>query len=336
MTLLQDKVFVFAGRPKPSDSELEILGLISDQENLGQISFAETVKNGENYDSYKITANGQNFLIKLSLDDKNRFGTERLILQSVSKFAPQVIAQNGLDFGNTIHYLITSWEDATPIQEIGRNFLIEKQKILLDSLAEIHATNIPVTTFQEYLADLFQQTSFENQEEFRTLVEKNSPNYQLLVEELNAAKEEIRQNFKEFYAAKTLIHGNLSETSILVGREGFKFINWENSFCAHPLFELAAAEMNLALGADTEFAIVQQMGESWDKYLQIRDFWASVSLLKGVFQFIKEIYLYEGKRYHPMLELVEKFNQNAKHYEKIPAFKRNREEILALFNQVTF
>ncbi len=335
-TLLQDKVFVFAGRPKPSDSELEILQLIADQENLGPISLAETIKNGENYDSYKLTIGGQNFLAKLSLDEKNDFSQESLILDKLPHLTPQKTARGALDFGDSIYYLITEWLDTRSLQEAGRSLIFESQDALLSSLAEVHKINLPLTTFQEYLENLFKQTSFENQEQFELLVKTNSPNYLLLKEELLSAKEEIQRNFKEIYAAKTLIHGNLSENTILVGREGFKFINWENSFCAHPLFELAAAEMNLNLGPHLEYSLVQKMGESWEFYLQIRDFWASVSLLKNVFGFIKEVYLYEGRRQKELLELVEKFYQNTKHYEKIEVFKRNREQILALFNQVAF
>ncbi len=335
-TLLQDKVFVFAGRPKPSDSEFEILQLIADQENLGQISAAETIKNGENYDSYKLTINSQNYLAKLSLDEKNDFSQESLILDKLPHLAPRKTARGALDFGDSIYYLITEWVDAQSLQETGRSLVFESQDALLASLAEVHKIDYPFATFQEYLENLFKETSFENQEQFELLVKTNSPNYLLLKEELLAAKTEIQQNFKEIYAAKTLIHGNLSENSILVGREGFKFINWENSFCAHPLFELAAAEMNLNLGPHLEYSLVQKMGESWELYLQIRDFWASVSLLKNVFSFIKEVYLYEGRRQKELLELVERFYQNVKHYEKIETFKRNREEILVLFNQVAF
>ena len=335
-TLLQDKVFVFAGRPKPSDSELEILQLIAEGENLGQISSAETIKNGENYDSYKLTISGQIFLTKLSLDEKNDFGQESLILKEIPELSPKVISRGALDFGDSIYYLTTEWLDAQSIQETGRSVLFESQDAFFASLAEIHKTNQPFTTFQEYLEKLFKETSFENQERFELLVKTNSPNYLLLKEELLAAKKEIQQNFKQIYASKTLIHGNLSENSILVGREGFKFINWENSFCAHPLFELAAAEMNLNLGPHLEYSLVQKMGESWEFYLQVRDFWASVSLLKNVFGFIKEVYLYEGRRQKELLELVEKFYQNTKHYEKIETFKRNREEILSLFNRVAF
>lgn len=335
-TLLQDKVFVFAGRPKPSDSELEILQLIADQENLGPILAAETIKNGENYDSYKLTIGTQNFLAKLSLDEKNNFGQESLILDKLSHLAPKKVCRGTLDFGDSIYYLITEWLDAQSLQEAGRSLIFESQDALLVSLAEVHKIDYPFTTFQEFLENLFKQTSFENQEQFELLVKTNSPNYLLLKEELLSAKEEIQKNFKEIYAAKTLIHGNLSENTILAGREGFKFINWENSFCAHPLFELAAAEMNFNLGSQLEFSLVQKMGESWELYLQIRDFWARVSLLKNVFGFIKEVYLYEGRRQKELLELVEKFYQNTKHYEKIEIFKKNREEILALFNQVAF
>lgn len=333
-TLLQDKVFVFAGRPKPSDSELEILQLIAEGENLGQISAAETIKNGENYDSYKLTIDGQNFLTKLSLDEKNKFGTERLILNQIPNLSPKVIAHGGLDFGATVHYLITTWEDAQSIQELGRGLILENQEAFFSHVNRVHEINQPFETLQEKLSELFQQTSFENQEEFRALVEKNSENYQLLLEELEAAKTEIRKNFKDYYASNSLIHGNLSENTILVGREGFKFINWENSFCAHPLFELAILEENFGFGADFEFAVVQKAGYSWEQYSEIKSFWASVSLLKNVFSFIKEIYLYNSQRHSKILSLVEKFYRNVKNYEKIPTFKKNREEILKLFNQI--
>ena len=151
-TLLQDKVFVFAGQSKPSDSELEILQLIADQENLGPILTAETIKNGENYDSYKLTINGQNYLTKLSLDEKNSFGYESLILDNLSHLAPKKVCCGALDFGDSIYYLITEWENAQSIQELGHSVIISEKEKLLKTLEQIHNIELPIKSFQEYLS----------------------------------------------------------------------------------------------------------------------------------------------------------------------------------------
>lgn len=335
-TLLQDKVFVFAGRSKPSDSELEILQLIADQENLGPISSVETIKNGENYDSYKLTINGQGFLTKLSLDEKNSFGYESLILDSLSHLAPKKVCYGALDFGDSIYYLITEWENAQSIQELGHSVIISEKEKLLKTLEEIHNIELPIKSFQEYLSELFDQTSFEKHSNFAELVEQNTENYQLLLQELESAKKNIQQNFKDYYASKTIIHGNLSENTILVGGEGFKIINWENSFCAHPLFELAIAETNFDFGESFSFSLLKDSQYSWPQYLEIKAFWTDVFLLKVVFSFIKEIYLYGGKRHKEMLELSESFYRNSKKFEKNETFKKNKSELLKLFNQVAF
>jgi len=335
-TLLQDKVFVFAGRPKPSDSELEILQLIADQENLGPISLAEAIKNGENYDSYKLTIGTQNFLAKLSLDEKNDFGQESLILDMFPHLAPRKTARGAIDFGDSIFYLITEWLDAQSIQELGLSFITNKKESLLECLKKVHEVEAPIKTFQEYLSELFEKTSFEKHEHFAELVEQNTENYKLLLQELESAKNNIQKNFKESYAPKTIIHGNLSENTILVGSEGFKIINWENSFCAHPLFELAIAEANFEFGESFIYSAIKDSNYSWLEFLEIRGFWADICLLKTVFSFIKETYLYEGKRHKEMLELSEFFYRNSHRFEKNEVFVRNKNEILKLFNQVAF
>ncbi len=95
--ILNDKLFVFSGSSKTTDTENEILSLIAEKENLGEISRASLIDNGEDYDSYKLITPEGAFLAKVSLDpDIKSFEKEYQILQTVKplKIAPSPIATN--------------------------------------------------------------------------------------------------------------------------------------------------------------------------------------------------------------------------------------------------
>jgi hypothetical protein len=337
VTLLKDKVFVFAERPVPNDSELEVLNLIFEAENLGPVFSAKIIKTGEYYDSYEVVSGGGTFCVKLSLDENNPLEREKNVLEELDGLgvSPKILSQGELDFGQTIYYSVTSWLEGKSLEEIGMSGL-NYQEPFLSSLKSIHTASCN-RSFQEYISQLFNETSLTKHPEFDELVKKNSKNYQLLTEELESAKNDIRSDYKLYLESDKMVHGNISDKSSIINGGNFSFINWEHVFNANPLVDIATAKLNIGFGEDLEYSLVQnyQQGK-WEEYLSCRDFCAKLELLKNVFSFIKEIYLYEGKRSLPILNLVEKFYRNAGLFEKNPSFKRNKNEILELFNQATF
>lgn len=342
--ILNDKLFVFAGSSKTTDTENEILSLIAEKQNLGRISHASTVDNGEDYDSYKVKTQDSSFLIKVSLDSENKiFEKEYKILKLVqsSKIAPTPIAVDEIKYGDKISYLVTSFESAQSALEMGKSILPFNYEHCLQKLCTLHQTPLSEPTLHSHIQSIFARTSFDNQPEFADLVKTNGLNYQLLNDEILGIKEEIQQKHKTFFSADSIIHGGITASTLLLGNEGMKLINWQNSCAANPLFDLANVKMEFDFADNLEYKIFLKYQEiaqkhSWDEYLEVRNFLSTIKLLEYVFSYIREIYLFQSNRQDKILKIFSNFCRNVKFFEHIPAFRRNKDALIGLFSSPMF
>lgn len=338
--ILNDKLFVFSGSSKTTDTENEILSLIAEKENLGEISRASLIDNGEDYDSYKLITPEGIFLAKVSLDpDIKSFEKEYQILQAVKhlKLGPTPIATDKIKYGEKISYLITSFEAAQSATEIGKSILFTNYEHCLKRLYELHQTPLSEPSLQSEIQNIFARTSFDNQPEFADLVKTNGLNYQLLSDEISGIKAEIQTKYKNFFGGNSIIHGNITASTLLLGNEGLKLINWQNSCAANPLFDLANLKMEFDYEDDFEYKIFlfyQKLSgnHTWDEYLEVRNFLSMVRLMEYVFAYIREIYLFKSLRQDKILKIFSAFCRNTKAFEHIAAFRRNKEEIIGLFS----
>lgn len=335
--ILRDKLFVFSGSTQTTDAEHEILTLIAAKENLGEVLRTSLIDNEENYDSYKLETLENEFLVKVSLDDSYEgFEREFQILQQLEglSFAPKPIAKDKLSYGDKISYLVTQFESAQSAEELGKSILFANHEECLKQIKTIHQQKITTLSLQEKLQKIFAATNIENQPEFSELVKSQSDNYQLLQDEILALKQFIQQSYKDSFSSETLCHGNINPSTLLIGPQKISLINWQNSFNAHPFIDLSNLRMEFDFGEDFEFQLFNSYGggHSWNEYLAIRNFWASIKLLEYVFSYIKEIYLFRSLRQDKILKIFSSFCRNIKFFNHIPAFHKNREELLSLFS----
>lgn len=335
--ILRDKLFVFSGSTQTTDAEHEILTLIAAKENLGEVLRTRLIDNEENYDSYKLETLEGSFLVKLTFDDSyDGLDHEFQILKQIQELniSPKPISRDKLSYGEKVLYLITSFEDGQSTEELGKSILFANYEECLKKIKLIHQQKSPGPSLQEKLQKIFAATNFENQREFAELIKADSENYQLLKDEIFNLKEYIQQSYQESFSGDSLCHGNISSSNIILGARKISLINWQDSFSANPLIDLANIRMEFDFGEDFEFKIYNYYngGGSWDEYLSIRNFWASVKLLEYVFSYIKEIYLFRSLRQDKILKGFSSFCRNIKFFNHIPAFSKNREALLNLFS----
>ena len=330
--LLQNKVFVFANNPKPSESEIYFLDMISHGANLGKISNHEVLSYNENYDVYKVTTPTGPRVIKLSLDPKFNFKNDAEPLHG-----PKTISIINIDIGVPVIAKIEEFISAPTLAELGESSINFAWPTVVKAIIENSKEKHP-TSFKTYLKLLFKKTSLESNENLDVLVKTNSTNYQLIKSGAEELKKEVEQLYKPWYSANTLIHGNISSDNLFLDGEKAYISSWGNAYSAHVFLELASFNMNVNLSQSVEYNMFKSLKElsgtenSWEDYIQCKTFVASFKFLECVFSFIKETFLFEGKRRDELLKLSSYFCGNLGIFEKLSGFRKNQEELLRLFS----
>jgi len=341
--ILRGKMFVSSVDSGISSGEKEFVDLIFAQENLGTVAFCAAMNHGERYDSYHVATHDANYLLRISLENSPIFDGENKILtqfsDNVVNIVPKLVSCNTLDIhSHPVQYQIISFERAKSAEEMGGSAILINHRPFLQTLKTLHGEKVSAPTFSDRLKQIFADTDFSANPEFEELVKQNSENYQLLNDELSAAKQHVQDSFKPHFEEDKLIHFNLSNKNILFGEDSFKIVSWADACLANPLIELARLKFSLYLDQSIEHKFFHEYNNlaggkySWEEYVQIRDFIAAIELLEGVYSYVKEIFLYGGKRQKHMLEIFSRFCKNSKHFDVIPAFRKNKNEIVKLFS----
>ncbi len=338
--ILRDKLFVFSGSTKTTETESEILSLIAEKANLGDTLRTSLIDNEENHDSYKLETSKGKYLIKISLDESySGFQKEFEILNILWELnlAPQAICHGEITYGSKIVYLVTSYENAQSATELGKSILSSNYEGCLRFINQFHKINADTPSLKERIKKIFAATNFENQPEFLELIKAASINYNLLAEEILEIKQYIQDSYKDQFGGKSLCHSNLNPSTILFGRTKISFINWQDSFVANPMIDLSNIRMEFDFDENFEYKIFQYYNSLgaiylWEDYLAARNFWASIKLLEYVYSYIKEIYLFKSMRQDKILKIFSSFCRNMKFFEHIPSFRKNKDKLLKLFS----
>lgn len=328
--LLTDKLFIFAQKPQVSEAEKDITSLIADKE-LIQFKSVSLVKNGENYDSYKLIGD-KNLFLKLSLDESNVFKSQINPIHS-----PKVLAVGSIDYGDEFFYLIEEFVDSQTVLEMGDSILSKNHNKLSAQIKEYGIESLAVPSFQEALQQRFEKSDFQKDEQYNRLVQENSENYQLLVSELTEAKDKIQREYSSKFGGNSLVHGNVSPSNLFLGNQGFVFSSWEKSFRGNRLFDLAEICFNFEVSKNVEYGLFLDLrtNEEWDSYLTLKSYWSNVRLIDLFCDYVKEVFVYNSKRDDEILKIIRLFYKNISLFENLETFKKNREQLLTFFGQST-
>lgn len=330
--LLQDKVFIFAQNPIPSESEIYFLEMAANEANLGPIKDSEIVSYGDNYDTYKTTTKFGAKVIKLSLDPTSDFS------EPEPPNGPKTFAIVNSEIGGTpIVAKIEDYIGGANLSEIGESAIFTIWPKVVESIVQ-NSQTAANKTLNQHLKELFKKTSIDDDENLDTLVKTNSSNYQLVKSGIAELKQEVQTLCKDWYSSDTLIHGNISLDNLFVSKDKVIFSSWGNSYSANLLLELAALKMNIDFPQEIEYEIFSQLKKqaslihSWEEYIQCKTFVASYKFLECVYLFIKETFLFEGKRQGEILKLSAFFCRNLGQFNKLAGFRKHQDELLKLFS----
>lgn len=330
--LLQNKVFVFAQNPTPSESEIYFLDIVAENANLGKIHGHEIVSYNDNYDVYKIQSNLGPKIVKLSLDPEFNFENDPQPLNG-----PKTFSIVKADIGVQVVAKIEDFITAPSLAEIGESNINSGWPLVVKAIIN-NSKEAHNRTLKDHLKALFKQTSLDENKNLDILVKTNSSNYQLIKKGAEELKKEVEQLYKPWHSVDTLINGNISSDNLFLDRNDAYISSWGKSYSAHVFLELAALKMNIDMPQLTEYDMFNELKRqsssenTWEDYIQCKTFVASYKFLECVFSFIKETFLFEGKRRDELLKLSSYFCRNLGLFNNLAGFRKNQEELLKLFS----
>ena len=340
--LFQNKAYIIPIHIAKNDSEVELVKILL--ESLENPIFAENIEyisTTEDYDIFKYDYRNLNYCIKISLDENcKKIINESKILPNINYLIrPQYIQDGTIKIGDFIRYIITSYENADSLNELGRSYFLQYFDNFCHSYSLMQNSKISTISYKEYLSDFFTMTNLEN-----TLTEdaingiKNYTNFSLIKEIMNDMKNQLMHSYDEVFSEKKFIcHGNLNMKNIISRNNLFKFINFENCYSSHCFLDLNELMIELAIPENMELNLLEKfcfnMKIDFNKdTIKLYKKCYEITLIKKAIHlfidYLKEVYLYSSHRKDKIIEIDVKFSLSYDRYMTMPFFENNKDFIL--------
>jgi aminoglycoside phosphotransferase len=306
--------------------------------NLSNVSIS-FVNSNYNYDIYKIKSDQGNYCIKYSLDSGNRsLKKEFDILKSLpNAISPKAVAYGKMQFGDAIHYLITSFENTEDLKSLGVSCITENIDAFLIDLQNLQNSEIETNSFNDYLTSFLKTVSVESlPEESIEAIESHS-DLRIIKETITAIENELLHLCSpKIVKDKRVCHGNLKSSNILFKNGSFKFIDLNDSFHGNPYLDLASLIIYSGLSKEMEKHIVESfikiqnksdMAEQMISYQSCYQIMIRKIFLELLTTYLKEVYVFSSSRPMKIVDCVDLFSKNAASFFRISAVEKHKEFI---------
>ncbi len=338
-SIFEQNAYLSNGISECSDDEIKIIEKIfSSLKNPINVIKSELISIDNEFDTYKITSNNQLYTLKLSLDeDCKKIEYESKYLNYINPLIrPKYLHDGKIKIGDNIRYIITSYEDAESINEIGKGILVENFDNFCYSYSIMQKSMSLIKTHKDVMDDFYLYIDIEKRFDKEVLSDIKSHT------DLNNILKcllEIKTDLLRVVSIKNIkynhiCHGNLNLKNIIYRDNTFKFINFENSFQGHCFIDFC--ELIIEIGADRETE--KFLFEKFCKYLNIKiDAESSLiykvcyqttirkKILEFIVQYLEDTYVYESFRKKEIFNLCQKFILCYERFYDISAFQKNRD-----------
>jgi thiamine kinase-like enzyme len=340
--LFQNKAYVIPKHIAEDDSEIELVQILLrslDEPILAQnIEFLATT---EDYDIFKYNHNNLSYCIKISLDEncKTIINEAKILTQINPLIRPQYIKDGVIKIGDSLRYLITSYENAESLNELGRSYFLENFDSFCYTYALMQDSKVSTISYKEYLSNCFNMADLEN-----TLTEdaidgiKNYTNFNLIKEIMMDMQNELMLSYDDNLSEKKFIcHGDLNMKNIISRNGLFKFINFEKCYNSHCFLDLNDIIIELGIPENMELNLLErfcsnmQIEFNKDTLKLYKKCYEVTLIAKGIkliMDYLKEVYLYSSHRIDKIIEISDKFSQSYDKYMSISHFQNNKDFIL--------
>jgi hypothetical protein len=339
--LLKNKAYVLPVHIESDGSEIELvqslLNLLDEPVHAIDIKFIETT---EDYDIYRYTHGDSFYCIKISLDkDCKKIQHEADCLNKINNLIhPRYIKDGTVKIGDDLRYIITSYEEAESIQELGRSFLLENFDSFCKTYHMMQDSKKINMSYKQNIAEYFQTSNItELLTEDGVNAIKNYTDFNLLKKIMDDMKNELLLLYDESFDKSAFVcHGALNSKNIISRNGLFKFINFDNCYNSHCFFDLNELFIELGIPENLEYGLLERFCSNlkidfdsntlslYKKCYQISLIKKSIELITS---YLKEVYLYGSERTDMIINISDKFYDSYDRYMSIKYFKNNKDFI---------
>ena len=344
-SLIKDQAYLFESEKDLFSENNEFIFKIFEDASLEKpvkIHFNESCID---YDVYDIYCDNKNYILKFSLDEfntslKHEFDIiKKLNVQNV--LSP--IIYNKFKFGDLIHYSIYYNEKNESVKDFGLSSITSNIDFFVDCYFNLQKTIKPKVKHKEIMLKFIENhsLSFFDQDSIDAI--SSNCDLDKIKEIINILHSEIFKIFQsDIFKKNEFCHGSLNQSNILYCFDHFKFINLCDSFNGNSYYDLCNLVIYCNLNKNLEKKLFDsflknkkstQVAEEWIEYKQCFDLVLRKIFLEILFNFLKEIYLFESKRPFKLLEIIDIFSQNKNNFLKVPIIHQNFKFIYNLFLQ---
>jgi tRNA A-37 threonylcarbamoyl transferase component Bud32 len=341
-SLIKNQTYLFQSEKNPFLENDEFIFKIFEDANLNKPSKITFNTSTINYDILNISSDKKNYILKFSLDEfdfnlKNEFN---LIKKFNCNNTLRPVYYNKFKFGDYINYSIYLDENYESVKDFGLGIINDNIDEFIASYFNLQNSIKPKIKHKENIINFIKNhsISFFDKEVLEAI--SNNSNLNKIEEIINSLHSEIFLLFQsDIFDREEFCHGDLNQSNILYCFDHFKFINLCDSFMGNSYCDLANLVINSNLNKNIEKKLfnsflkeknIESTTEQWIEYRKCFDLVLRKIFLEILFNFLKEIYLFESHRPAKLLEIIEIFSQNQNNFLKIPIINNNFEFIYNL------
>jgi hypothetical protein len=339
--LFKNKAYVIPSHIAAEDSEIELVRIL-----LGSLDKPilaekiELISETENYDVYRYESQGYSYCIKISLDPNcKEINHECKYLKKINpSVRPEYVKDGVAKVGDQLRYIITSYENAENLNDLGRSYFLDNFDSFCDSYRLMQQSEKINTSYKVHLSEYFEMSQIENLMEDSIQSIKDYTNFPLINKIMGDMKNELMIRYDEAFSNQQFIcHGNFNAENIISKNGLFKFINFCNCYSSHCFLDLNEIIIELGLPENIEFDLLETFCRKLNIELT-RDalkFYKKcqqiVLIKKGIqliMSYLKEVYVFNSRRIDEIVKISDKFSQSYDKYMSISHFKNNEDFIL--------
>ena len=344
-SLIKNQTYLFQSEQNSSLQNHELIIKIFEEIHFGKPDIIIYNSSTIDYDIFNVSLNNKSYIVKISLDEFDNFLKYEFNLIEKNKINNllQPLYYNKFKFGDIIHYSIYLDEKYESIKDFGLGCIIENTDSFVDSYFNLQKSIKPKNKHKEIMINFINNhsISFFDQD----IIEAISNNCDLnkIKEIIDSLHSEIFKIFQSnIFNKDEFCHGDLNQSNILYCFDHFKFINLCNSFEGNLYYDLANLVINCNLNNNLEKKLFDSVlknkksnlvAEEWMEYRQCFDLVLRKIFLEILFNFLKEVYIFESERPFKLLDVIDTFSQNQSKFMKIAVISKNFEFIYNLFLQ---
>lgn len=269
------------------------------------------------YDSFLVNCKTGDYILKISLDDKNKaLLSESLFYKNNKDVTLCHLVDSGvMKVGDNISFLLVKHDLGFDLFDLGASYILDNSGGFFVTFIN-QKKFVANQTVEDYVEQMINELSFENLSEAS---KSNIKVYQDL-EVLYKIFHEIKSNLielksKDIFRSCDFCHGNLDFDSLTSLDGLFKFCNYENSFYGNQFIDLSIMCLNLGYQERDFNRICRQyckiLGLDYEsKKGEIREclnFSYIIHLCRLVYNFIIEQCIYKNSREDRITHLVRNF-----------------------------